>query len=159
MNELSHVDKKGKPGMVDVGMKSKSLRTAKAQAVIVVGEKIMDLIEASELNLKKGPVFQTAIIAGTMAVKSTAQLIPFCHPLPLGNCKISIETYDKTSLIIKCYVGVEAKTGVEMEALTGVTVAALTVYDMCKAISHQIEITDVRLLSKSGGKNEYTYEP
>jgi cyclic pyranopterin monophosphate synthase len=100
---------------------------------------------------KKGPVFDTAIIAGVMAAKRTHELIPFCHPLALEDCRIEIETV-RAGLVIRCRVSVHHRTGVEMEALTGATVAALTVYDMCKALSHAIEITSVRLVEKSGGK-------
>ena len=108
-----------------------------------------------EIHSKKGPVFQTAIIAGVMAAKKTHELIPFCHPLGLESCKIQVNVDNNQDLVIVCECKVSGKTGVEMEALTGATVAALTVYDMCKALSHQIIIGETKLLTKSGGKSGY----
>ena len=108
-----------------------------------------------EILTKKGPVFQTAIIAGTMAAKKTSELIPFCHPIGLENCRININVNDADEIVIECITTVTSKTGVEMEALTGATVAALTVYDMCKALSHDIVIRETRLISKTGGKSDY----
>jgi cyclic pyranopterin phosphate synthase len=99
-------------------------------------------------------VIDTAIIAGTMAVKRTHELIPFCHPLAIEGCDFSIGFESSTELTIRCEVAITHKTGVEMEALTGATVAALTVYDMCKSLSHEIVIAEVRLLEKSGGKRD-----
>jgi len=115
---------------------------------------------AKELSSKKGPVFATAIIAGTMGAKRTHELIPFCHPLPLESCKFDIDTHvneqaGTATVRIKCSAGTTNKTGVEMEALVGANIAALTVYDMCKAVTHDMRITDVRLLHKSGGKSTY----
>jgi cyclic pyranopterin phosphate synthase len=107
------------------------------------------------LRTKKGPVFETAIIAGVMAAKRTHDLIPFCHPLPLEDCKIDIAWGAQNEVVIQCSVRATHKTGVEMEALTGASVAALTIYDMCKALTHGIEIRDVALLSKTGGKRDY----
>jgi cyclic pyranopterin phosphate synthase len=107
------------------------------------------------LSTKKGPVFDTAIVAGVMAAKKTHELVPFCHPILLEDCSISIEWGRQNELVIECSVRATHKTGVEMEALTGVSVAALTVYDMCKAMTHGIRIEDVRLLAKSGGKKDY----
>jgi cyclic pyranopterin phosphate synthase len=107
------------------------------------------------LRTKKGPVFDTAIIAGVMAAKRTHELIPFCHPIPLEDCKLSIEWGAGNEVVIECSVRATHKTGVEMEALTGATTAALTIYDMCKALTHGIEIREVALLSKSGGKRDY----
>jgi len=104
------------------------------------------------MRATKGPIIDTAIIAGTMAVKRTHELIPFCHPLAIERCDFTIEFSAPTQLSIRCEVAVSHKTGVEMEALTGASVAALTVYDMCKALSHEIVIGEVRLLDKSGGK-------
>jgi cyclic pyranopterin phosphate synthase len=101
-------------------------------------------------------VFDTAIIAGVMAAKRTHELIPFCHPIALEDCKIAIEWGDANDVIIECSVRATHKTGVEMEALTGATTAALTVYDMCKALTHGIVIREVVLLAKSGGKRDYT---
>jgi cyclic pyranopterin phosphate synthase len=101
----------------------------------------------------KGPVFHTAIVAGVMAAKRTHELIPFCHPLGIENCKVAIDM-DGDEAIVRCTVSVHHKTGVEMEALTGATIAALTIYDMCKALSHEIVIAETRLLAKHGGKRE-----
>jgi len=151
---LSHIDKKNQPTMVDVGDKAVTERTAAASARVILPAEVRSAITADDIHSKKGPVFQTAIIAGTMAAKRTHELIPFCHPLGLESCKISIRLQDGAALI-DCRVRVQHKTGVEMEALTGASVAALTVYDMCKALSHDIEITDLRLVSKTGGKQDY----
>jgi cyclic pyranopterin phosphate synthase len=155
---LSHVDSENNPGMVDVSSKKITRRNALAQAVVVLPEEVTALLENGDIKSKKGPVFQTAIIAGTMAVKKTSDLIPFCHPLGLEDCKIRIKI-TKNELLIECEVAVTGKTGVEMEALTGATVAALTVYDMCKAMSHNIVIKDIRLLEKKGGKSDYRGKP
>ncbi len=111
-------------------------------------------MKGDELITKKGPVFQTAIIAGVMAAKRTHELIPFCHPLSLEDCKISI-TVKKNRAIIDTEAVITSKTGVEMEALTAAAVAALTVYDMCKALSHNIIIEEVKLMAKSGGKKDF----
>jgi cyclic pyranopterin phosphate synthase len=109
-------------------------------------------LRTSGHRTRKGPVFDTAIIAGVMAAKRTHELIPFCHPLGLENCRIEIEQRPPTELLVRCEVSIHHRTGVEMEALTGATVAALTIYDMCKALSHDIEIASVRLVAKSGGR-------
>ena len=109
------------------------------------------------LRSPKGPVFDTAIVAGVMGAKRTHELIPFCHPLGLEKCNLAIEM-DGDSAVIRCSVSVHHKTGVEMEALTGASIAALTIYDMCKALSHDIVIGDTRLLSKDGGKSGYSLE-
>ncbi|HMB73360.1 MAG TPA: cyclic pyranopterin monophosphate synthase MoaC [Gammaproteobacteria bacterium] len=155
---LSHVDSADKPTMVDVGEKSVTRRRAVAAATVVFPE---DTIRESgeELRTKKGPVFDTAIIAGVMAVKKTAELIPFCHPIPLEDCKIDIRWAGPCEVVVECSVQATHKTGVEMEALTGATTAALTIYDMCKALSHDIRISDVRLLAKSGGKRSFGAAP
>ena len=113
----------------------------------------MNHFSEGDIQSKKGPVFQTAIVAGVMAAKKTHELIPFCHPLGIENCKLEIAVNEKREIVIECRVEVHHKTGVEMEALTGATVAALTVYDMCKALSHEIVIKDVRLIEKRGGKS------
>ena len=151
---LTHVDKANRPTMVDVGDKAVTTRTATARARIVFpADAIVQSGEA--LRTKKGPVFDTAIIAGVMAAKRTHDLIPFCHPLPLEDCKIDIAWGAPNEVVIECSVRATHKTGVEMEALTGASVAALTIYDMCKALTHGIEIRDVALLSKTGGKRDY----
>ncbi|MCU0447567.1 MAG: cyclic pyranopterin monophosphate synthase MoaC [Microscillaceae bacterium] len=154
--DLTHIDKDGTPGMVDVGNKSITERIARAQGRVYLPAEILDLLSNGDIQTKKGAVFQTAIIAGTMAVKKTGELIPFCHPLLLDNCKINIYLADNQEVAIDCEVKVHAKTGVEMEALTGVSVAALTIYDMCKAVSQNIVIKEIRLMAKSGGKTEFS---
>lgn len=152
--QFTHVDTTGNPKMVDVSDKKPTKRTAKAQAIVNVGQDILDQIHDNELITKKGPVFQTAIIAGVMGAKKTAELIPFCHPIGLEDCRVSISLV-KGKIQIDTEVSVTAKTGVEMEALSAATVAALTVYDMCKALSHHIEIENVRLMEKTGGKKDF----
>jgi cyclic pyranopterin monophosphate synthase len=151
---LTHVDKANRPTMVDVGDKAVTTRTASARARIVFPADA--IVQSGEvLRTKKGPVFETAIIAGVMAAKRTHELIPFCHPLPLEDCKIDIAWGAPNEVVIECSVRATHKTGVEMEALTGASIAALTIYDMCKALTHEIEIRDVALLSKTGGKRDY----
>lgn len=152
---LTHVDKEGRPTMVDVGDKAVTARTAEARAVVVFPPEAAPSTEET-LATKKGPVFDTAIIAGVMAVKRTSELIPFCHPIPLEDCRITLDWRAPGELEIRCSVAATHKTGVEMEALTGATAAALTVYDMCKALTHGIRISDVALVSKTGGRRDYT---
>ena len=152
---LSHIDKKNQPTMVDVGSKQETQRTAHAMAIVSLPEPVRAIIENGDITTAKGPVFQTAIIAGTLAAKRTHELVPFCHPIGLDGCKINIEIDDEGRAVIDCRTNVRHKTGVEMEALTGASVAALTIYDMCKALSHDIVISDVRLISKTGGKSDY----
>lgn len=153
---LSHVGVDNRPRMVDVGEKATTRRTASAACRIRVPKEVGALLEGKELISAKGPVFATAIIAGTMAAKKTSDLIPFCHPLPLEKCSFDIDLDSERGLVdIRCTVAVSHKTGVEMEALTGCSVAALTVYDMCKAVTHDIVVEDLRLLSKTGGKSDY----
>lgn len=144
--------------MVDVGSKNISRRTATARSIVVLNDEILSHFEGDDIKTKKGPVFQTAIIAGVMAAKQTSNLIPLCHPLPLDNCKMKIELNDQREVVIECTASVSAKTGVEMEALTGASVAALTIYDMCKAFSHHIVIKETRLLEKTGGKQDFRLE-
>ena len=157
MSGLTHVDAGNRPTMVDVGDKAVTTRTAKARAVVVFPEDSTPERD-EELRTKKGPVFDTAIIAGVMAAKRTHELIPFCHPLPLDSCKIRIEWGAKGEVEIECSVRVTHKTGVEMEALTGASVAALTIYDMCKALTHGIQIRELVLVEKTGGKQDYSLE-
>lgn len=152
---LSHVDNENKPMMVDVSNKEASLREARACSKVKLTKEIMCELNDGEIRNKKGPVFATAIIAGTMAAKKTSDLIPFCHPVALESCKIKIEVINETDIAIESYVKTSHKTGVEMEALVAVNVAALTVYDMCKAMSQKIEILDSYLLEKTGGKTDY----
>jgi cyclic pyranopterin phosphate synthase len=151
---LTHVDAANRPTMVDVGDKSVTKRTATARAVVEFPAEAA-VERDSALRTKKGPVFDTAIVAGVMAVKRTHDLIPFCHPIPLEDCRIGIDWAADGCVEITCTVRATHKTGVEMEALTGASVAALTVYDMCKALSHGIRIRDVALVSKTGGKRDY----
>ena len=151
---FSHIKKNNQPGMVDVSEKDITHRTARASALIQLPNEIKNLVEHGEIKSKKGPVLTTAIIAGTQAVKNTHDLIPFCHPLSINSCDISIDFNDESNLVVTCTVGIDAKTGVEMEALTGVSVASLTIYDMCKSISHEIVISDIQLLEKTGGKSD-----
>ena len=140
--------------MVDISSKETTKRSATATAKIIFPEVIKYRFKDGDLQTKKGPVIDTAIIAGTMAVKKTHALIPFCHPLNINACHISIEPDENQDFIITCEVDIEHKTGVEMEALTGVSVAALTVYDMCKSLSHEIVISDISLQRKTGGKTD-----
>jgi cyclic pyranopterin phosphate synthase len=153
-SELSHVGDDGMPRMVDVGHKTATVRVARAQACVHLPDEVAAQFQDGDLATKKGPVVQTAIIAGTMAVKKTSELIPFCHPLAIERCKFDSEL-EVSTLRIQCEVAISGKTGVEMEALTGVSVAALTVYDMLKALSHHLVIGDMKLLSKSGGKSDF----
>jgi len=138
--------------MVDVGAKAVTARSAIAQAIVRFPASVARALRAEGMRGKKGPVIDTAIIAGTLAAKRTHELIPFCHPLLIERCDFSVEFISDAELAIRCEVAIAHKTGVEMEALTGASVAALTVYDMCKALSHEIVIADLRLLEKSGGK-------
>lgn len=141
--------------MVDVTDKAVTQRYAHASARVLLPQEVRDAMQGDEIQTKKGPVFQTAIIAGTMAAKRTHELIPFCHPLGLESCKIEITTNEAGDALIDCRVRVQHKTGVEMEALTGASVAALTIYDMCKALSHDMVIGEIRLETKTGGKSDY----
>lgn len=153
-NKFSHIDSAGNPKMVDVSKKAVTVRTARAQAVIKLGKKISSQMKGNELITKKGPVFQTAIVAGVLAAKRTSDLIPFCHPIGVEDCQIKIEI-KKLQAVITSITKVTSKTGVEMEALTACTVAALTVYDMCKALSHKMVIEEIKLLEKTGGKKDF----
>ncbi len=149
---LSHLDAANQPTMVDVGAKAVSHRSAEAEALVQLPAAVALALRRSGHRTRKGPVFDAAIIAGVMAAKRTASIIPFCHPLPLEHCSVSIVAQGARTLRVRCRVETHHKTGVEMEALMGATAAALTIYDMCKALSHAIRITGVRLLSKTGGR-------
>ncbi|MEY4134728.1 MAG: cyclic pyranopterin monophosphate synthase MoaC [Saprospiraceae bacterium] len=155
---FTHLDAAGNPTMVDVGEKVPTRRTAVAQAIVVLDETILNLLEKDEIHTRKGPVFQTAILAGIMAAKKTGELIPLCHPLGLDNCQVTIQLDASRQVRILCTASLTAKTGVEMEALTGASVAALTIYDMAKAFSHNILIKEICLLEKTGGKSDYKRE-
>lgn len=175
---LSHVSADGRmPRMVDVGGKHVTQRTAVARATLTLPPHVMEQLGVppataapasdaaaaavggrplpAELMSKKGPVFATAVVAGVQAAKRTWELIPFCHPLLLERCDVDVSVASATTVAVTCTVGVHHRTGVEMEALTGASVAALTVYDMCKALSHDIVVSDVRLVKKTGGKSDY----
>lgn len=158
MTSLSHIGKDGNPSMVDVGDKSITDRTAKALAKIIVPQEILDELHEGEIRVKKGPVFQTAIIAGIQGAKKTSDLIPLCHPLGLHKVGIEIFVNKNQEIIVECIAKVSGKTGVEMEALTGASIAALTIYDMCKAMSHDIKIVQIQLMNKTGGKKDFERE-
>ena len=147
MKKLSHVSAKNRPRMVDVGAKTATRREAVAESVVKLPAAVAKLLRGGEIHGPKGPVIQTAIVAGTMAVKNTVSLIPFCHPLPIEGCDFDIKLAGR-KVVIRCWVSAVHKTGVEMEALVGVSAAALTVYDMCKAVDRTMAITDVHLVSK-----------
>ncbi len=151
---FTHLDSEQRPTMVDVSAKAATRRTAVAQARVQFPPHVAAALRDNGLRSPKGPVFDTAIIAGVMGAKRTHELIPFCHALGLEKCDVSIRM-DGDSAVITCSVSVHHKTGVEMEALTGASIAALTVYDMCKALSHEIVIGDTRLLAKDGGKDAF----
>jgi cyclic pyranopterin phosphate synthase len=146
--------------MVDVGGKPATRRTAHAVATVVLPAALAALLREGEISSPKGPIFQTAVLAGIMGAKRTSDLIPLCHPLPLDDCKVEIETRPpgadgSMEAEIHCRARTEARTGVEMEALTGASIAALTLYDMGKSVTHGIVIRDIRLLEKTGGKQDY----
>ena len=152
---LSHVDDAGRPSMVDVTAKQPTLRIACAESRLRFPRAAFATLGASGFETAKGPVFSTAIVAGTLAAKRTHELIPFCHPLGLERCDIAIEAEGDDALVVRCTTAVHHRTGVEMEALTGASIAALTIYDMCKALTHDIVIEATRLVSKSGGKSDF----
>ncbi|MEO0469593.1 MAG: cyclic pyranopterin monophosphate synthase MoaC [Bacteroidota bacterium] len=153
MSEFTHLDAQGNPNMVDVSAKAVTRRIATAQSKVWLPVEVREHFTGDDIATKKGPVFQTAILAGTMAVKQTHLLIPLCHPLVIEKINLQIEM-EGEEVVIECTVGITGKTGVEMEALTGASVAALTVYDMCKAFSHEMIIHQTCLLAKSGGKRD-----
>lgn len=155
MSDFSHIDERNRPTMVNVGGKAATDRAATARAIVALPAEVVARLEEGELAVKKGPVFETAILAGVMAAKKTSELIPLCHPIGLDDCKIDLALNEQNELVIEATCRVHHKTGVEMEALTAVSVAALTVYDMCKGLSHDIVIQNVRLLEKTGGKQDY----
>ena len=154
MSNFSHINKKNQPKMVDVSGKEITKRTAIAKAIMFLGSIVITHFKNDELTTKKGPVFQTAIIAGIQAVKKTSEIIPMCHPLLINGVDIDIKIIDEENIEVVCKVTIEGKTGVEMEALTGASATCLTIYDMCKSISQQMVIKEVKLLEKSGGKSD-----
>jgi cyclic pyranopterin phosphate synthase len=153
MTELTHVDAQGHPTMVDVSAKAVTLRTAVAEARVRFPAPVARALRDAGFATRKGPVFHTAIVAGVMAAKRTHELIPFCHPLSIEGCDVVIDM-DDDEAVVRCTVALHHKTGVEMEALTGASIAALTIYDMCKALSHEIVIAETRLIEKQGGKRD-----
>lgn len=157
---LTHLNAQNQPTMVNVGDKPVTHRTAHAVAIVRLPAALASLITDREITGKKGPIFQTASLAGVMGAKKTSELIPLCHPLPMEDCQLEIKpgAPDATGAVevtIHCRVSVHAKTGVEMEALTGASVAALTLYDMGKAVTKDILIKEIRLVEKTGGKSDY----
>lgn len=141
--------------MVDVGGKQATYRTATARSIVSLPQQVLEKLIEGDMQTKKGSVFQTAIIAGIMAAKKTGDLIPLCHPIGMDNCNINIQLNEQQEVVIDCTASITAKTGIEMEALVGASVAALTVYDMCKALSHDIVIKETKLIEKTGGKRDF----
>ena len=154
MSKLSHITTKGNPKMVTISDKPITKRTAIAKATMFLGKELISHFKNDELITKKGPVFQTAIIAGIQGVKKTSELIPMCHPLLITGVDIDINVTDSENIEVLCKVVIEGKTGVEMEALTGVRISWLTIYDMCKSLSQEMVIKDIKLLEKKGGKSD-----
>ena len=152
--ELSHIDEAGNASMVDVSNKNSTTRTATASGAVQFPQEVFEILAAQDFLGAKGSIIQTAVIAGIQAVKKTSELIPLCHQLNLSKVHIDIQPKDNT-LHIVCKVKCKERTGVEMEALTGVSVSALTIYDMCKALSHDIQISNIQLEQKTGGKNDF----
>ncbi len=152
MAKLSHTDKYGKARMVDVTSKQKTLRTAQAKAKVLLGEKAYKIVK--ENNISKGDVLSAAKIAGIQAAKKTSELIPLCHNIFISNIDIIFNMNDNENIIeIESVVKTESTTGVEMEAMTAASVTALTIYDMCKSVDKSIQITDIELISKTGGNS------
>ncbi len=155
-SHLTHLDPNGDISMVDVGDKTATPRTATAQGYVLFPPDIYHAIKSADGMTKKGSITQTAHIAGIMGAKRTHDLIPLCHPLPLDSIKLRFDyDDDKSAIRVQATTKVTHKTGVEMEALTAVSIACLTLYDMTKALSHAIIISDIRLLKKTGGKSDY----
>jgi len=154
MSNFSHLNENNNPKMVNVSDKKITKRTAIAKATMFLGKEIITHFNNDELITKKGPVFQTAIIAGIQGVKKTSEIIPMCHPLLINGVDININVINSEHVEVLCEVIIEGKTGVEMEALTGVNITCLTIYDMCKSISQDIIIKEVKLLEKTGGKSD-----
>ena len=151
---FSHINEQNQPKMVNVSDKKITKRTAIAKATMFLGSEIINHFTNNELITKKGPVFQTAIIAGIQAVKKTSDIIPMCHPLLISGVDIDIHIIDEEHVAVFCNVTIDGKTGVEMEALTGASATCLTIYDMCKAISQKMVIKEVKLVEKTGGKSD-----
>lgn len=158
MSDFSHLNSKENPKMVTISDKKITKRTAIAKASMFLGKEVIAHFTNEELITKKGPVFQTAIIAGIQGVKKTSDLIPMCHPLLIDGIDIDINITDDAHIDVVCKVTITGKTGVEMEALTGANIACLTIYDMCKSISQKMIIKEVKLLEKTGGKSDMKNE-
>jgi cyclic pyranopterin phosphate synthase len=156
--QLSHVDEAKQPRMVDVGAKALTRRTASARARVAFPAEVAAALQDAGYVTPKGAVLTVAHIAGVMGAKATAQLIPLCHPLSLDACDIAI-SIEGGEALVDCTVSCRGATGVEMEALTGASIAALTIYDMCKAMSHDIVISEIRLMTKTGGKSDLDFRP
>lgn len=152
--ELSHIDASGKANMVDVSEKESTKRTAIASGKVFFPKEVFETLAEQDFLGSKGSIIQTAIIAGIQGAKKTSELIPLCHQLKLSKVQIDIFPREN-ALEIQCKVSCTERTGVEMEALTGVSVSALTIYDMCKALSHDIKIGEIQLEHKTGGKHEF----
>ena len=152
--KVSHIDEGGQPRMVNVAGKKDTLRTASASARVWLGPMVVKHLKKEKLSSAKGPVFQTAVIAGIQAAKKTAELIPLCHPLGLDDCTVTIRLQGDYALV-ETKASLVGRTGVEMEVLTAAAVASLTIYDMCKALSHDIRIESIQLMGKSGGKRNF----
>ena len=152
---FSHLNESGQPAMVDISGKLDTYRIAVAESRVYLPQQVRDQFRGQDIKTRKGGVFQTAIIAGIMAAKKTPELIPLCHTLLLDGCDVQIQLEEEEA-VIRCTVKTNGKTGVEMEALTGASVAALTIYDMCKALTRDMIIRETKLISKTGGKHDYT---
>lgn len=155
MADYSHLDQQDRPGMVDVSAKAHTARSATATVTVVLGAEITKELTTLDFQTKKGSILQTAVLAGTMAAKKTAETIPLCHNIPLSSVKFKTEIIAAVGIRIEATAKTVSQTGVEMEALHAASVAALTVYDMCKSRSQSIQITDLKLLQKRGGKSDY----
>jgi len=152
---LTHLNKKNKPIIVDISNKKISKRTAVARGKVLFSKLVFKKIE--KLQTKKGEITSIAILAGIMGAKKTSELIPLCHNIEIEKADIEIKINKKeSSLIIQSKIEATAKTGVEMEALTSVSIACLTIYDMCKSLDKSILISDIKLISKKGGKSDYS---
>lgn len=151
MSQLSHFDESGASRMVDVGSKEVTHRWARAEGFVRMHPETLTLIR--DKKMAKGDVFEVARLAGVMATKQTANLIPLCHPLALDSAQIDFEFVDDTTVRVEASTSVHSRTGAEMEALTAVSVAALTIYDMCKAVDRGLSIGPIELIEKSGGKS------
>ena len=156
--EFTHLDENSSPQMVDVGGKESAKRRAIARTIIDLPQEVAEELDCVGMRSSKGSIYDVAVIAGTQAAKKTADLIPLCHLIPLDSVNLKLCREGDRRIIVECRVKATHKTGVEMEALVGCSVAALTVYDMCKALSHEIVIEETKLIEKTGGKSDYFFE-